>query len=77
LRLQSLLKPGAARNALDCAFWDLEAKQAGKPAWQLAGLMSPHAVHTVLTISLDEPDKMEAAAHAAAQSAAAQAQIGR
>ncbi len=66
LRLQSLLKPGAARNALDCAFWDLEAKQTGKPAWQLAGLSSPQAVSTVLTISLDEPDKMEAAAREAA-----------
>ncbi|WP_420243438.1 N-acetyl-D-Glu racemase DgcA [Roseiterribacter gracilis] len=64
--LQALLKPGAARNALDCAFWDLEAKQAGKPAWQLAGLATPKPVHTVLTISLDDPDKMEAAARAAA-----------
>jgi L-Ala-D/L-Glu epimerase len=66
LGLQKLLKPGAARNALDCAFWDLEAKQTGKPAWQLAGLRAPHPVHTVLTISLDDPDKMEVAARAAA-----------
>src|SRR5437867_2942286 len=34
--LQSALKPGAARNAVDCALWDLEAKQAGRPAWALA-----------------------------------------
>jgi L-alanine-DL-glutamate epimerase-like enolase superfamily enzyme len=36
--LQGLLAPGAARNAVDCALWDLEAKQAGRPVWQLAGL---------------------------------------
>jgi len=66
LRLQSLLKPGAARNAARLRLLGSRSQAGGKPAWQLAGLMSPHAVHTVLTISLDEPDKMEAAAHAAA-----------
>jgi L-alanine-DL-glutamate epimerase-like enolase superfamily enzyme len=64
--LQVLLKPGAARNALDCAFWDLEAKRAGRPAWQLAGMAPPRPCTTVLTISLDEPDAMEASARAAA-----------
>ncbi|MGB4826159.1 MAG: dipeptide epimerase, partial [Paracoccaceae bacterium] len=40
-RLQREMAPGAARNALDCALWDLEAKAAGKTVWQLAGLTAP------------------------------------
>ena len=43
--LQQEMPAGAARNALDCAFWDLEAKRAGKPAHELAGLAAPHAAH--------------------------------
>jgi L-Ala-D/L-Glu epimerase len=65
--LQTRLKPGAARNALDCAFWDLAAKQAGKPAWQLAGLTVLRPCTTVFTLSIDEPEKMAAAAREAAQ----------
>lgn len=57
---------GAARNALDCALWDLEAKQSGRPVWALAGLQEPAPLATALTISLDTPDRMEAAAHRAA-----------
>ncbi|WP_336973507.1 N-acetyl-D-Glu racemase DgcA [Sphingobium aromaticiconvertens] len=57
---------GAARNALDCALWDLEAKQAGVPVWQLAGLDEPVPLATAFTISLGEPEKMEADARAAA-----------
>lgn len=60
--LQSALPPGAARNALDCAFWDLEAKRAGKPVWELAGLSEPEPVTTAYTLSLDTPEKMNAAA---------------
>ncbi|AJY45301.1 N-acetyl-D-Glu racemase DgcA [Martelella endophytica] len=56
--LQERLKPGAARNALDCAFWDLEAKRAGKPVWQLAGLAEPGPLTTAYTISLGTPEKM-------------------
>ncbi len=56
--LQRLLPPGAARNALDCAFWDLEAKQAGKRAWQLAGRARLDPVKTCFTISLAEPEVM-------------------
>jgi L-alanine-DL-glutamate epimerase-like enolase superfamily enzyme len=57
---------GAARNALDCALWDLEAKQAGVPVWQMAGLEPPLAMPTAFTISLGDPAVMEADARAAA-----------
>ena len=43
--LQGAMPPGAARNALDCAFWDLEAKRSGRPVHALAGLPAPHAAH--------------------------------
>ena len=65
--LQSALPPGAARNALDCAFWDLEAKRAGRPVHALAGLPAPRALTTAYTISLADPDAMAAAAAKAAQ----------
>ena len=62
-----LLPAGAARNAVDCALWDLAAKLSGKPAWQLAGLNAPKPVRTAYTISLDTVDAMgRAAAKAAA-----------
>jgi L-Ala-D/L-Glu epimerase len=57
--LQLRLKPGAARNALDCAFWDLEAKRAGRPIWALAGLTAPAPLTTAFTLSLAEPETME------------------
>ena len=57
---------GAARNALDCALWDLEAKRAGAPVWQLAGLAEPQPMPTAFTISLGDPATMEADARAAA-----------
>jgi len=50
--LLRLLPAGGARNALDCALWDLHAKQSGRPAWQLAGLAPPRPVMTVYTIGL-------------------------
>lgn len=56
--LQDLLPPGAARNALDCALWDLEAKQAGVRAWSLAGVARLDPVKTCLTISLGPPEEM-------------------
>lgn len=62
--LQSLLPAGAARCALDCALWDLEAKQTGKPVWQLAGLPEPAPVETAVTVSLDTPEAMAEAAKA-------------
>jgi L-alanine-DL-glutamate epimerase-like enolase superfamily enzyme len=64
--LQDLLRPGAARNALDCALWDLEAKASGKRVWELANIPIVPDVETSFTISLDTPEKMSAAASAAA-----------
>lgn len=64
--LQLALPPGAARNALDCAFWDLEAKRTGKPVWQLANCPPPAPLVTAFSLSLDTPENMrEAAAQAA------------
>jgi L-Ala-D/L-Glu epimerase / N-acetyl-D-glutamate racemase len=60
--LQSAMPPGAARNALDCAFWDLEAKQSGRPVHALAGLPAPQPLTTAYTISLAPPAAMAAAA---------------
>ncbi|MEM8630472.1 MAG: N-acetyl-D-Glu racemase DgcA [Pseudomonadota bacterium] len=65
--LQDLLPPGAARNAVDCALWDLEAKRAGVRAWDLAGLPAPGPEVTAFTLSLDTPGNMEAAARRHAQ----------
>ncbi|MEO0829335.1 MAG: N-acetyl-D-Glu racemase DgcA [Pseudomonadota bacterium] len=64
--LQQVLPPGAARNALDCALWDLEAKRAGKRAWDIASVSAPEPVTTAYTLSLDTPDVMrqEATRHA-------------
>src|SRR6478735_4696486 len=56
--LQSLLPPGGARNAIDCALWDLEARTAGKPVWQLAGLGGFGSLPTTMTISADDPATM-------------------
>ena len=60
--LQDALPAGAARNAVDCALWDLEAKRAGVPVWQLAGLEAPLPEITAYTLSLDTPEKMQAQA---------------
>lgn len=64
--IQSLMPRGAARNAVDAAYWDLEAKRAGRPVWQIAGLEPPAPLLTAFTISLADPARMEAAARAAA-----------
>ncbi|MCL4109719.1 UNVERIFIED_CONTAM: hypothetical protein GTU68_018446 [Idotea baltica] len=60
--LQEALEPGAARNAVDCALWDLWAKETGRPAWELAGLTAPGPEITAYTLSLDTPDAMKASA---------------
>jgi L-alanine-DL-glutamate epimerase-like enolase superfamily enzyme len=60
--LQSALAPGAARNAVDCALWDLEAKTAGQRVWQLAGLPEPGPKVVTYTLSLDTPEAMRAMA---------------
>ena len=56
--LYDLLPAGAARNAVDCALWDLEAKRAGKRVWDLAGLPAPGPEITAYTLSLDTPEAM-------------------
>ncbi len=64
--LQRALPAGAARNAVDCALWDLEAKRTGRPVWDIAGLPPPRRCVTAYTLSLDTPAAMEdqARAHA-------------
>jgi L-alanine-DL-glutamate epimerase-like enolase superfamily enzyme len=62
--LQTALPAGAARNALDCALWDLECKAQGRRAWELANLPAPTPVQTAFTLSLDTPDAMRAKAAA-------------
>ena len=64
--LQSLMPPGGARNAVDCALWDLECHRSGKTIWELTDI-SPNSVNTVMTIPIDDtPQKMaESAAQAA------------
>lgn len=63
--LQALMPPGAARNALDCALWDLDAKRAGKPVVELAGMDALAPLTTAFTLSIDTPEAMLAAAEAA------------
>jgi L-alanine-DL-glutamate epimerase-like enolase superfamily enzyme len=66
--LVALMPPGAARNALDCALWDLESKIAGIPAWQLAGLAQPpQPLTTCYTLSVGMPEAMHEAAKQAAR----------
>jgi L-alanine-DL-glutamate epimerase-like enolase superfamily enzyme len=64
--LQQVMPAGAARNALDCAFWDLAAKRAGKPVHVVAGLPPLRPLTTAYTISLGSPDAMAKAVRAAA-----------
>jgi L-alanine-DL-glutamate epimerase-like enolase superfamily enzyme len=66
LTLQSAMPAGAARNALDCAFWDLDCKEADQPAWRLAGIPEPKPIATAFTLSLAAPAEMGRAARDAA-----------
>jgi len=63
--LLSLLPAGGARNALDCALWDLRAKQSGRPVWQLARLARPRPVRTAYTIGLGSEAEIRRRARAA------------
>jgi L-alanine-DL-glutamate epimerase-like enolase superfamily enzyme len=74
--LQTAMPPGAARNALDCAFWDLEAKRSGRPVHELAGHVAPHALTTAYTISLGPPAAMAEAAAKAATRALLKVKLG-
>lgn len=65
--LPDLLPRGTARNAVDAALWDLEARRTGLPVWRLAGLREPRPLTTAFTISLAEPARMEADARRAAE----------
>lgn len=65
--LRSILPPGGARNAVDCALWELEAARAGVPVWQLAGQAAPKPLRTTFTLGADEPETMAQAARDYAQ----------
>jgi L-Ala-D/L-Glu epimerase len=75
--IPALLAPHAARNALDCALWDLRAKQQGKSVWQLAGLPEPKPVVTAYTLSLDTPEAMGEAAAKASHRPLLKLKLGR
>jgi len=68
--LQRLLPPGGARNALDCALWELEAQRSGEPVWALAGLKNPKELTTTFTLGADEPEAMAAGARRYAEARA-------
>jgi L-alanine-DL-glutamate epimerase-like enolase superfamily enzyme len=57
-QLLHLLPVGGARNALDCALWDMEAKHKGQPVWQLLGMKPPKSLLTTFTLSADDPEVM-------------------
>ena len=63
---QALLPHGAARNALDCALWDLEAKKTGTPVWRRANKNKPGPLVTAFTLSIDTPENLLTAAEAVA-----------
>jgi L-alanine-DL-glutamate epimerase-like enolase superfamily enzyme len=65
--LQQLLPPGGARNAVDCALWELEAHRSGVAVWQLAGLDAPKPLVTTFTLGADDPATMAAGARKYAQ----------
>jgi L-alanine-DL-glutamate epimerase-like enolase superfamily enzyme len=75
-KLSTVLPAGAARNALDCALWDLEAKRSGKRAWELTDIEIADQVETCFTISLDTPAKMADAAAAARELPALKLKLG-
>jgi L-Ala-D/L-Glu epimerase / N-acetyl-D-glutamate racemase len=75
-QLQKLLPAGPARNALDCALWDLESKTSGKRVWELANILIAHEVETSFTISLDTPAVMAATAKANAHAPILKLKLG-
>jgi L-alanine-DL-glutamate epimerase-like enolase superfamily enzyme len=68
--LQRLLPPGGARNAVDCALWDLDAQRSGREVWQLAGIDAPKPLVTTFTLGADAPEVMAAGAQRYAQARA-------
>ncbi len=74
--LQATMAAGAARNAIDCALWDLEAKRAGKRAWDIAGSPTPEPTITAETISIGEPEAMGDAARELAHAPLLKVKLG-
>jgi L-alanine-DL-glutamate epimerase-like enolase superfamily enzyme len=74
--LQHALPAGAARNALDCALWDLEAKRSGRSVWALAGLDAPARIASDVTIGILSPDETAAAAEALRDAPAIKLKLG-
>lgn len=74
--LLRLMQPGAARNAVDCALWDLEAKQSGVRVHDLIGVKNPEAIVTAMTVSFGDPDTMAANARAQAHRALIKVKVG-
>jgi len=68
--LQQLLPAGGARNALDCALWELEARRANRPVWEMAGLAPPRALTTTFTLGAEDPEVMAEGARRYAQARA-------
>ena len=66
-QLQGLLPAGGARNAVDCALWELDARRSGTPVWRLAEVPAPRPLVTTFTLSADSPEKMAAGAMSYAQ----------
>jgi L-alanine-DL-glutamate epimerase-like enolase superfamily enzyme len=60
--LRELLPPGGARNAVDCALWELDARRSATPVWKLAGVPAPRPLVTTFTLGADSPQKMAAGA---------------
>ncbi|MGE0232771.1 MAG: N-acetyl-D-Glu racemase DgcA [Flavobacteriaceae bacterium] len=75
--LQTRLPAGAARNALDCALWDLESKRTGTPVWKRAGISEPAPLTTAYTLSLETPEVMAQAAAKAAGRPLLKIKLGR
>jgi L-alanine-DL-glutamate epimerase-like enolase superfamily enzyme len=75
--IAAVLEPRAARNALDCALWDLEAKRSGQPLWQRLGMEEPQPLVTAYTLSLDTAEAMRAAAEKAAHRPLLKVKLGR
>jgi L-alanine-DL-glutamate epimerase-like enolase superfamily enzyme len=72
-----VLEPRAARNAVDCALWDLTAKQAGKAVWELLGMGEPRPLVTAYTLSLDSAEAMRKSAEKAAHRPLLKVKLGR
>ncbi|AJA08110.1 enolase superfamily enzyme related to L-alanine-DL-glutamate epimerase [Sphingopyxis fribergensis] len=69
-QLQTLLPAGGARNALDCALWELDARRSGVPVWEVAGLAEPRPLRTTFTLGADDPGVMAEGARGYAQARA-------